>query len=155
MESVDGVCSDCHSRDDVGLQMHWIGKAFHRCFLIIFSSQILFSCYLRVPYFLKDHPTGCWVFHVGNTPGNVASPELDWKSDLPCNGWLDCWPGLDGQQQGVHCPWNQELHGDISYDWVERWKGLNQVYPDCGSPEQIRMKNPSAVSDPSQRVYRH
>lgn len=22
MESVDGVCSNCHSRDDVGLQMH-------------------------------------------------------------------------------------------------------------------------------------
>lgn len=88
-----------NSRGAVRLQVHCRGKGFSGCFLILFCSQTLFSHYLSVAQVLKTHPTGCWVFHARNALGNVASPELDCRSALPCN---DC-PGLGS---ALELPWD-------------------------------------------------
>lgn len=115
-----------NSRGAVWLQVPCRGKGFSWMLFDSLSSQTLFSHYLRAAQILKTHPTGCWVLHSRNALGNVASPELDWKSDFSCN---DCPVGALGWEQ----PWNWDPHGDCSCGWAGRWKEPKQGCPGCGS----------------------
>lgn len=54
----DGVCGET-AEGLWGCRCTAEGKAFHGCFLILLSSQNLFSHYLSVSQVLKTHPTGC------------------------------------------------------------------------------------------------
>lgn len=63
MESVDGVRSNCHSRDDVGLQMHSIGKGFSRMlFAYLQFPDSLFSPSQGIIFSKKIIPLGVECF---------------------------------------------------------------------------------------------